>query len=330
MTGRPDERGTCEGAVWPGSGGAALSVVTVVGERRDRAQRMLAALASQSCRHQLEVVLVDTAGAGASPLVLPRSPRSVVLRADSGVLPGRARWMGSHVASAPFVAFIEEHCLPDPGWSAAVLEAHRDGWPVVGYTLTNGSPDTYFYRSVFLAEYGPWSHPTAGGPADLLPGSNVSYARRVLDPFGDRLAGLLEIDFVLHESLRLRGVRFYAAPQALAAHQSYRHLSALLVSHFLFARIQAASRARERSWAPARRLLLALAVPPALPLLQVGRAWRVLRTHRERSAWLAGLPVTALIHLCEALGESVGLLAGAGRSAVAFTRLEIDADRASR
>ncbi len=165
---------------------ALLSVIVVAGDRRDRMRKMLAALAAQTGRDKLEIIIVDAASEGAPALSLPLDFQVRVLRTDAGVLPGKARFEGTRNATAPYVAFLEDHCYPEPDWSDAIIKAHRAGWAAVGYAFSNGSPDSYLYRAIFLAEYGMWSHARSGGPTTRLPGCNVSYQKAELLVFNNR------------------------------------------------------------------------------------------------------------------------------------------------
>ena len=157
-------------------------------------------------------------------------------------MPGKARFVGTMHATAPIVAYLEDHCFPKQGWAEALIESHQKSWAAVGYAFENGSPDTYLYRSIFLAEYGHWSHPTRGRRTSRLPGSNVSYKRKILLSLGDQLERLMEIDYHLHESLRKRGLKFYIEPQAVVAHECYLSFRELLYCHFCFSRLQATRR----------------------------------------------------------------------------------------
>ncbi len=309
---------------------ASLSVVVVIGDNRERAQRMIAALASQTQIDRMEVIFVDAASDRALALLLPPKPEVRVVRAEPGIMPGRARFKGTEIARAPLIAYLEDHCYPEPEWASSILAAHQGGWAAVGYTFTNGSPDTYLFRSIFLAEYGPWSHPHPGGPTWRLPGSNVSYKMSELLRFGERLADLLEMDYTLHESLRRGGKQFCIATGALVAHESYARFAELLYCHFLFSRLQAARRARAFGWKAGRRLVLSLAVPIVLPWMQLYRAWKAFRRHSSFPAWLASIPVIYLIHQSESIGESLGLLFGAGNCSRRFALRELNGTRMCR
>jgi hypothetical protein len=307
-----------------------LSVIVVVGDCRERAERMFEAISGQSAADRVEIVVVDAASGSTKNLRLPAGLSVRYVRVDAGILPGSARYAGIAHATAPVIAFLEDHCFPDKDWAAAILEAHQEGWDAVGYSFVNGSPDAYLYRSVFLGEYGPWAKPHAGGATLRLPGSNVSFKRQALLRFGNRLGELFEMEYLLHESLRHRGSRFCIEPRAVVFHECYADFVELLYCHFLFSRLQAARRTILHSWSCCHRLAMGIVVPIVLPGLQLYRAWRVLRTHRLFGSWLRAIPVIYLIHQCEAIGESIGLLAGSGNSRRRFARSELNSARINR
>lgn len=309
---------------------AELSIIVVVGDCRERAQRMFAAIAAQSVADRIELIIVDAASDGAPALELPAGFRIKQARVAAGILPGSARFEGTKFAATPVVAYLEDHCFPDKDWASAIIEAHQGDCTAVGYTFVNGSPDTYLYRAVFLAEYGQWARPHTRGKISRLPGSNVSYKKGELLRFGERLEELFEMEYLLHESLRNCGSKFCIEPKAVVFHECYASFSGLLYSHFLFSRLQAARRAQVFAWNYNRRLIRSLGAPFVLPWLQLYRAWKVLRTHSLSNAWLRSIPIIYLIHQCEAIGESLGLLAGAGNSSHRFAPRELNGARIAR
>jgi len=46
---------------------------------------------------------------------------------------------GIRFARAPLVALAEDHCFPDPGWAAALIEAHRGPW--AADSVRSAAPD---------------------------------------------------------------------------------------------------------------------------------------------------------------------------------------------
>lgn len=305
-----------------------VSVVVVVGHHRERIARMVRALSDQSWDGSLEIVLVDTTAFG---LDFEGTPRPVIhhVRTPAGTLPGRARYEGFLVSSGKVVAFLEDHCFPEPPWLESIMRRHLEPWAAVGYVFRNGSPDTYLTRSILMAEYGHWLVPADGGRTSRLPGCNVSYKRAALEQFAEKLGTLLESDFNLHQAVIGKGDEAYIESKAVVHHESYRRFSELLHSHLLFCRLQAKRRIEANGWGRFRRLAIGLLVPVLLPMLQV---WRLLRSqgnvHLKRRI-LPALPVLFAICQFDAFGEALGCWFGEGNAAARFARYEIDAERAT-
>jgi len=214
-----------------------LTVVLVTQNAQNRIPRLLDALAKQTLAAELEVFIVYIAPANPAP-VLPDGLRVIPINQIDIRNMGQARAEAVRRAKSPLVAFLEDHTIPNPGWAEAVSASFRE-YPeadAVSYAFLNGSPDTYFYRSVFMAEYGALAHPLRKGMAPAMAANNVAYRRDTLRKLGDGLDSLLEIDYFLQKALG-RGFRTATAPRALLAHQTNRHLGDLLRGHFIYAQL---------------------------------------------------------------------------------------------
>ena len=139
--------------------GVELSAVLIVGEKRQRAQRVLDRLCSQTAIDSMEIVVVDTTSGRRPRLEWPEEVRVVPVELAGTESWGRVQAEAVRRARSPVVAYIEDHCLPTPEWAERLIEAHRGPWASVAYAFTNGSPDTHLYRSVWIAEYGFWANP---------------------------------------------------------------------------------------------------------------------------------------------------------------------------
>ncbi len=305
-----------------------LSVVLVAGAQRVRAQRVLDALAAQTVRDRLEVVVVDIVeGAPARLAVAPSLRHTYVVRPDITRW-GTARAEGVRLATGPVVGFIEDHCFPRPDWAEILIEAYRGPWDVVGYAFTNANPQSYVSRASLLARYGQFVSPTGRRPAPLVSGNNVSYRRPLLLSFRDELEGLLTIDFNLQEILGRRGAPMLVEARALAAHQTFsRFMDDSITGHW-YCRLLAARRAETQRWSLARRLIHGVGAPLGSPAIRLARLLRSLPGRRPlwRDACM-GLPLIAGWYLTDAVGESLGYLLGAGRAEQEALRWELNEAR---
>jgi Glycosyltransferase like family 2 len=302
-----------------------LSVATVAGLQRDRLRELLAALAAQTIAAEIEVVVVDTR----PELGVPEPPAGLRVRTLPGgsLSFGEARAEAARAASAPIVAFLEDHCYPEPGWAAAVAAAYREPWASVGYAFENANPETRSSRIAHLAHYGEWESPQRGA-ATALPANNVSYRREVLLELGADLPAMLMADFNLHAELRRRGQALATEPAARARHENTVGLLEGCRGSLVYSRVVAAERARLAGWAGPRRLLRAVAALGLSPLARLGGLIAATRRRPARLlAVLAYLPAILAVYLSSALGESIGYARGVGPAAAGLMELEVEAPR---
>ena len=281
-----------------------MSVAVIVGRLRPRAQRVVDALARQDVAADLEVLVMDIEPA-LEPISVPAPLTGVHVPLRSALM-SQGKGEAVRRASAPVIAFLEDHCYPCPGWARALIEAHRGPWAAVGYAFENANPETWVSRAGMTSDYGMFVEPRRG-PADFISGNNVSYKRDVLLRFGDRLDSLLIVDHNLQSALREQGERLFIEPDALAAHENYVTVTEVGRANASFCRAMAASRADGWSWP--RRVFYALAAPVAAPAIKLIRLARsVARRPRAIVRTLAALPVILAAYAWGAAGESRGYL----------------------
>jgi len=289
-------------------------------------RRTVQRLKQQTVADRLELVMVAFDG----PSEVPAEDAAPFLTVRTVKLPGRvpvgsANAAGVRAASAPIVAFGEDHCFPDPGWAEALLAAHRQPHAVVGPAFRNANPGSAVSWADFLIGYGPWMEPVEAGLRPFLPGHNSSYKRAELLAYGDRLEAMLESETVLHYELARRGRTLYLEPRARVAHLNFAQPPAWLAASFHNGRLFAGRRAGE--WSVARRLFYA-AASPLIPVVRFGRTVReLLRPGRPSRILLRVTPMLAAGLGADGLGQMLGYLAGPGTSALSLERYEYNRDR---
>lgn len=305
---------------------APLSVVLLAGRQRPRAERVLEALARQTLADPLEVIVLDSTP-DAGPLRAPDglAVRTVTAPPDAGY--GEIRALGVSEASAPVIAFLEDHCYPDPGWAAAVVKAFRGPWAGVGYAFRVANPEAWACRIAAVTEYGQWLEPVRSGERTQLPGNNVAYRRAALERFGARLPDLLDVDFVLHRALRAAGEHLFVAGDAVVAHEHFARLRDAAYAAHLYCSLLA--QRRSVGWSRRRRLAYGLLVPVVAP---VRRVQMLLSVMSERPGlgrmMLAAAPGMLVLYVVSALGEARGYLRPRPGLDREFARAELDMPRA--
>jgi hypothetical protein len=304
-----------------------LSVVMIAGDQRARAQRTADVIAAHGPGSSVELIVVDVVS-DADSLRLPASIPSRRIDAAAGASWGALRATGARDASAPVVAFIEDHCAPCQGWAEALVEAHRRPWAAVGYAFVPANPSRWRSRAILIAEYGFWAHPLADGRARMLPGNNISYKRDLLLALGDELNAALEVDDRLHRRFAAQGLESGVSSRALVAHQELLGIPATAKANYDYGRVLVAARRRDEGWGLGRRISYAAAVPLGAPVI---RTWRLFKSLRRRPAlWsraVTALPAIAAIWTANAFGQASGSLLGTGRATGRLFDWELTAER---
>jgi len=307
--------------------GPALSVVLGVHGRFGQVRRTVRYLASQDVRARMELVLIF---AGEQDADVPAGEvdeffSCVVDRVPRGSSVALANAIGARRASAPVVAFAEDHCFPQPGWAKALLDAHAVGYSAVGPEFTNANPGSVVSWCDFLLGYGPWMSPAESGEEPFLPGHNCSYKRSVLLNCGEQLESKLGAETVFHFELAASGHRLFLEPRAQAAHLNFARWRVWLPICYLGGRIFAGSRAA--GWGPGRKLLYA-AASPLIPAVRLWHTFRhLLKPNRPLRMLPRLLPALLTGLALDGLGQGVGYLAGPGRSPDRLSSFEYNRER---
>jgi Glycosyl transferase family 2 len=235
-----------------------------------------------------------------------------------------ARAAGVRAARAPVVAMVETHCFPEPDWAAALIDAHREPVAAVGPVVDNENPERPSSWATLFIDYAEWLAPAERGLVDHLPGHNTSYKRDLLVGYGDRLEEMLEAETILHWDLRARGERLLLEPRARVWHRNVTRWSAAIDDHFQMGRTFGAARARR--W-PAPRRALYSASAPLILLVRLRRILAEIRRTGRGDIIPRALPMMLSALASHAVGESVGYLAGPGRSMSRMAPYEIHRDR---
>jgi Glycosyl transferase family 2 len=133
-----------------------MSVLIVTPDDYQSIRKTIRHLNAQTVRDRLEIIIVAPAreGLGLIESELADFQRLRVVEAGEIKFPSQAKALGVLEATAPILAFAEEHCYPDPGWAAALIAAHGQGWAAVGPTIRNANPRTLLSWAGFFLHFG--------------------------------------------------------------------------------------------------------------------------------------------------------------------------------
>ena len=234
---------------------------------------------------------------------------------------GAAKAEGVMAASAPLIAFLEDHSYPEIGWAEALIEAHRRGeFAVVGPVMLNANPYSSLSWGCFLVYYGHWMVARPQQEVKHLPANQSCYKRDLLLKYDSRLSEMLETESVLHWDLLSRGYHLCQEPAARVYHLNYSLLGPMVYEYFLASRVFAAKRAL--SWSLLRRVLYTLG-SPLLPLIRLRRILRdASRAGLQARVIFRAFVILVLVLCAGATGEILGYAFGVGKASKRLARFE--------
>lgn len=300
---------------------AALSVVVITPDRFATIGKTLRHLEAQNVAAQLEILIVaPSRGLALDESCLRHFHSYSIVETGPITSTAKARAAGVRAASAPIVAFAEDHSYPGPGWAEALIKRHQENWAAVGPAIANANPRTVTSWANLLIEYSEWLDPSSSGEREHLPGHNSSYKRSLLLEYGNRLDQMLDAESILHWDLRRKGHRLYLDGAARTFHENFSRLLPCLTLRFNGGRLFAA--ARSHTWPMWRRAMFALG-SPLIPLLRFVRITRELfRKGRPRHLF-PRLGLALLVGLIvDGAGELVGYLLGPGNAMAKLSDME--------
>jgi hypothetical protein len=298
-----------------------LSVVITIGARRWRAVRCLKAILTQVNAPRMQIVVMDNK----PHLELPQFEGSDWERiqhvpcSEIASIP-EAKARGASLAVAPVVAFLEDHCVPEPGWAEAValaFEQHPD-LTAVAYSFGNLNPVNWVSRSFLILAYGPWVNPLQSGPVSTPSWMNLAYKRDKL-PGEAALKRQLSCEGRFLSQLQQSGAKFWQSAEARVKHLNHPSLIGSALDSAVWQRLMAANRADLEEWSWPRRLLYFFAAVPLSPSIIAWRLSRRLWARPEmRLPLLSSLPLVLFVFTIGSFWEAIGYVAGPGDPASTF------------
>lgn len=305
----------------------AMSVVVITPDRFATIRKTIKHLAAQNACGKLEIVIIAPSARNIELDVsaLRDFLHYKVIEVGPVNSTARARATGVRAASAPIVAFAEDHSYPAPGWAEALINRHDENWAAVGPVMANANPRTITSWANLLIEYAEWLEPSASGERDHLPGHNSSYKRDLLLEYGDRLEAMLDAESVLHWDLRRQGYKLYLEPKARTFHQNFSAPFPCFTLRFNGGRLFAS--ARSRDWPLWRKAIFVLAAP-LIPLVRCNRIAReLLKPGRPRHLLPQLLPALLGGLIFDGAGEMAGYAFGAGGAMPKLSDMEFHRER---
>ena len=278
-----------------------LSIVLAITDAWPDLANCLAILEPQAEKVGAEIIVGDGDGS-ALPDKYSNDPGRVVWIRKPGASVFELRALCLMAARADIIATTEDHCVVEPDWAERVLAAHAEhpeALAVAG-AVTNGSTTTRADWANFLHTFGAFTPPVDPQQRVRWPvNANLSYKRAAI-PAGPVAPGWMELELngrlmrehkvVVDDRIRVAHVQTHGFLGTLAAHFDNGRATTGLHPVRL-------SR-RQLPWRLYRHTMQTLRNKPELE--------PVIRSCK---------PMIAMLSTCHALGETVGILFGPGKSA---------------
>jgi glycosyltransferase involved in cell wall biosynthesis len=130
--------------------------------------RCIRALAAQTVRSSLELIVVDDGSTDATSDV-GRAHAAIVVRHATNLGLAAARNSGLDAATAPVVAFLDDDCEPEPQWAEQLLAGYEEGVTGVGGPILPGA------RGGFMLGYLERNNPLKPLESNLVKSDGLPY-----------------------------------------------------------------------------------------------------------------------------------------------------------
>ncbi len=287
-----------------------LSVVIVVFAGGGRLERCLEALERQADRAALEIIVPHDASLVGVTSLRARFPQARFLALEGECPPAELRARGVEHASGRIIALLEDHCLPEPAWSARVLVAHEQQVAAVGGCVEKGEShegerDSALDWALYIADYARYMSPLPHGPAHTISDCNASYKRAELEA----VRGAWATEFhenVVNDAIRARSGTLVLDASIVVQEQRTLTWAAALRDRYAFGRLYGATRVAGSTLG--RRFVLAASCVALPPLLAARAAKHLVVKRRHIEQLPRSLPALIVLSTAWALGELMGYL----------------------
>ncbi len=275
--------------------GKALSVVIAALDTYKEVEEVHSCVEDQTIRGELEVILVCKTQA---LLKLPESfcskfPDVLLVEGGESVLLNEARHLGILKSTTPYVAIMEDHCLPLPDCLEHMYNRLKEGWSGVGPSIRQGNRVLALPRAANYVTYGEWMGRKHSGEAKYIAGFNSAFSKDVLLSRQEQLRDDLIATSLMQASLKKEGHKFFLETGAIMYHWEASYWSG--VRSILIPNGEALGVLRSRGWGLLKRLAFTAFIPCLFAsryLRALCAYWRAVESGSSVAEFLYLLPVT--------------------------------------
>lgn len=229
----------------------------------------------------------------------------------------------SHTATAPIVAFIDNHAYPFADWAQEVLKSHQQ-YGVVGFGMHNANPSTTLSWLELLLSYPQQSIPRPSSEVSYVPFAQFSIKKKIIDEIEAQDEFLIGRNSEINKIILQLGYKMYLNTDAVLSHANPSTWRSATFIHFNAGRYDAAKRIQEGQWSLIRRIIYILG-SPLIPFVRMWRFWNLeLRLPIFYSIRMKLLPTLFIIVVYMTIGEVSAFLFGMGNALQNLETVEYD------
>lgn len=295
---------------------AKLSVVVVSPYSSNQLGKCLESILAsrKECRkeHRIEIVVSDCCSDKSLTDLIKKHPSVRFLQSPvkSGI-PALAA-AGIKQTTGEIIALTDSSCVVSSNWIAAILKAHKLTSVVIGGVVEMQGQAKLLDWAAYFCEYGQFAYPLRSETSDsALPGNNISFKRSVLEISGEYLKREFWKTYWCQE-LKAKGVDLKSEPSILVYYSKQFELISFLSRRFDHGRCFAGMRIRRKE---VFKRLIYFFGSFFLPIVFLYRTTiAILGKKRFLKEFFLSFPFIVLAVIFWSLGESLGYIAGKGKS----------------
>ncbi len=256
---------------------------------------------------RIELIVVDNSDDGTTEIVRTDFPQIQLMTRPKNALINELWSAGIRESNGAIVALTTAHCIPAHDWIKQVLDGHLTEAAGVGGTIDGDPAGNLIDWAVCFCRYNHFLPPLSASEVDDIAADNASYKRAPLFRHEAQWRdGFWEPQ--LHRALALEGQVLRIAPAMLVRHRHSYNFLGFMMQRFLHGQKYGSWRASTLGFVKRALMLVASPLIPFVLLQRTTR--RVLQKGRNRSKFLAALPLIAAFYVAWACGEAAGYAKG--------------------
>lgn len=255
----------------------------------------------------VEIIVVDCCSDEEMSVLVNCYPSVTFLRASEEVCSPLLAGAGLSRASGEIIAVTDTSCLVSSSWVANLVKAHSLRPLVIGGSVEPFGRMNLLDWSAYFCDYGQFMHPLQAGPANVLPGNNISMKRPALAKHAELVSPAFR-KTLWCEKLRSVGEQPHCQPAIKTFFAGSVRMVPFLSRRYGNARCFASIRSKEMT--RIRRLLYFAGAPLLVVVLLKRTISSILPKRRYRRQLILSAPFLGLAFVVWSLGEALGYLTG--------------------